>query len=106
MVSALAAMAVLMYASFRVIKKWSSEPAEIVIAADTLFITNLGSGATRNLPFAAIAAYRHSSFNSDDILRLTLRDGSKTKLVVSGIFQSGQGEQFAAMVQELEGALG
>ena len=95
-----------MYGFYRLIKKLSGEPVRIAIAPDTLTITYLKSGVEKQLPFAAIAAYRHSSYNSDNILRLTLRDGTRTRLVVSGRFHGGQEAHFAAMVRRLEAALG
>lgn len=102
---ALVVLAGVMYGVYWLIKRLSAEPVQVSIAPDTFTIAYTKSGVEQQWPLAAIAAYRHSSYNSDDILRLTWRDGTRTKLVVSGTFHGGQAACFGAMVGQLEAAL-
>lgn len=94
-----------MYGLYRILKKFSGEKTMITISADAVIISSLNSAIEKQIPLSEITTYRHSTYNSDDILRLKMRDGTRTKLVVSGFFHSGQSEEFAKMVFALETAL-
>ncbi|MGY3090970.1 hypothetical protein ACVWYF_004034 [Hymenobacter sp. UYAg731] len=94
-----------LYLLYRLLKKFSGEAALITISSDKLVIARSDAGTEKQIPLASITAYRHSTYNSDDILRLKMRDGTRTRLVISEFFHGGQSTHFAAMVTALETVL-
>lgn len=91
------------YFLYRFVKKNCAEPTLITIDSERLTMLNLKSSLEQQLAFRDIAAYRYSSFNSNEELRLTLRDGTKMKYVVSDFFHGSP--NFANMVRHLEAVL-
>ncbi|MBH8557932.1 hypothetical protein [Hymenobacter negativus] len=94
-----------LYLLYRLSKKFSGEAALITISSDKLVIARSDAGTEKQILLASITAYRHSTYNSDDILRLKMRDGTRTSLVISDFFHGGQSLHFAAMVTALETAV-
>ncbi|GAB2865060.1 hypothetical protein [Hymenobacter ruber] len=94
-----------LYLLYRLLKKFSGEEALITISLDKVVIARSDEGTEKQIPLASIIAYRHSTYNSDDILRLKMRDGTRTRLVISDFFHGGQSPHFAAMVTALETAI-
>jgi hypothetical protein len=86
-----------MYGLYRLIRKLSREVAVVTIAPAKLTVMYPVSGTVKALAFAEILAYRYSSYNNEEMLRLKLRDGTLVRLVV---FYGGQ--NFEGMAQQFE----
>ncbi|GAB3650363.1 hypothetical protein GCM10027594_25610 [Hymenobacter agri] len=91
------------YLLYRIGKAVSGVPLVVVVAPDRLTIMPQTSEETQVL-FSEIMAYRASSFNGAEELRLTLKDASKLKINVSSRLYDNK--DFDGMVQAFETAVG
>jgi hypothetical protein len=91
------------YLLYRVGKVVSAVPTRVSVRSAQLTIVNLKSGEEIHVPFAHLMAYRASSFNGAEALRLTLKDASKLEIKVSSRLYDGQ--DFSGMVAAFETAV-
>lgn len=89
---------------YRACKAAGAVPTLVTIGPDRLLVLKTRASEEVQVSYSQIAAYRASSFNGNEELRLTLKDGSRQKVVINSRLY---GEQpFGAMVAAFEAALG
>jgi hypothetical protein len=93
-----------MFLLYRIGKAVSAVPMLVTVAQDHLTIAKPKSGEETRVPFAQIVAYRASSFNGAETLRLTLKDERKLQVKINSRLYEGQ--DFSGMVAAFEAAVG
>ena len=89
---------------YRSVKAAGALPTLVTVTPDQLLLLKTQTGEETQVSYAQLAAYRASSFNGNEELRLTLADGSRVKVAVSTQLY---GEQpFGEMVAAFEAAVG
>jgi membrane protein implicated in regulation of membrane protease activity len=92
-----------MYLLYRVGKAVSAVPTRVSVRSAQLTIVKPKSGEEIHVPFAHLTAYRASSFNGAEALRLTLKDASKLEVKVNSRLYDNQ--DFSGMVAAFETAV-
>lgn len=93
-----------LYGLYRLGKAVSAVPTVVRVAPDRLTIFTPHSGEETQVPFADLAAYRASSYNGAEALRLTLHDARRLHVKINSRLYDGQ--DFGGMVAAFETAVG